>query len=246
MKDVPQSSVTPLYPAAPWLYWDVEALIALVTFKAESVKPLLPEGVEVLGDDVMGAVWIAKYPRSTLGPYSEALIALQTVVDGRMYYYIPFIYVDGDAALAAGREAAGAPKKYAEIMLGWRGRTVMGWAERSGMVIRLGVTPEYRADRELLTSLLPVEGIPLLGLRVVPGAGGEGYGELVEWHAKVWIHEAMGGVKAWAGKATLTLTSGAEDRVGELAVSNLVEGYYLFFDMELGVDRVIRRLGHAG
>lgn len=246
VKAVPASSIIPLYPEPPWLYWDVEALIALATFKAESVKPLLPNGVEVLGDDVIGAVWIAKYPRSTLGPYNEAIIALQVALEGKTYYYIPFIYVDSDAALAAGREAAGAPKKYAKITLEWRGRTVIGEAERAGMAIRLGVTPEYQANRDLLTGLMPAEGIPLLGLRVIPAPGSKGYAELVEWHAKAWLHEAMGGLKAWSGKAALSLTSGAEDDVGSLAVSSILEGYYLFFDMELRIDRIIGRIDYAG
>lgn len=237
----------PLYPSGPWLYWDIEAVIAMATFKAESVEKILPRGAEVLGDEVMGAVWIARYPRSTLGPYNEALIALQVYVDGEPYYYIPYIYVDSDAALAAGREVAGAPKKYAEISLTWQGRTVVGLAERARMRIEVRVTPEYRAARELLTSLLSSEGTPLLSVRILPPIKGEGgVGDLVAWKAKVWFHEAMNDVKAWAGSASIILQSGAEDNVGELELTSVVEGFYAFFDMELGVDKILRREEIAG
>lgn len=237
----------PLYPEAPWLYWDVEAVIVMALFKADSVRKLLPRGVEVHGDEVMGAVWVARYPRSTLGPYNEALIALQVYVDGDPYFYIPYIYVDSDAALAAGREVAGAPKKFAEISLGWHGRSVVGVARRAGMRIEAEVSPEQRAPREFLEGILSSEGTPLLSVRRVPPVGGEGGSlDLVSWHAKIWFHEAMNDVKAWVGSARVKLESGAEDSVGDLEVTGIIDGFYAFFDMELGVDRIIRREEYAG
>lgn len=239
---MPSSSTLPLYPDPPWLYWDVEAVIGLALFKAESVRGLLPRGVSVLGDEVMGAVWVARYPRSTLGPYNEALIALQVYVGGDPYFYIPYIYVDNDIALAAGREGAGAPKKFARISLEWQGRSVVGSASRAGMRIEVRVTPEYVADKDLLTSLLSSEGTPLLNTRVLPPVKGEGeVRDLVAWHAKVWFHKAMDSVKAWAGRADIRLESGAEDDVGALGISSTADGFYAFFDMELGVDKIIRR-----
>jgi len=237
----------PLYPPGPWLYWDIEAVIAIATFKAKSIEKILPRGVTVLGDEVMGAVWIARYPRSTLGPYNEALIAVQVYVDGEPYFYIPYIYVDNDAALAAGREVAGAPKKHAKISLTWKGRSVVGIAERAGMRIEVRVTPEYKAARELLTSLLSSQGTPLLSARILPPVQGEGgLSDLIAWRAKVWFHESMNDVKAWAGSASIVLESGAEDNVGDLEITSVVEGFYAFFDMELGVDKILRREEIAG
>ena len=241
---MPQKGSRPLYPPAPWLYWDVEAAIALVTFNAESVEPLLPEGVEVLGDQVMGAVWIARYPRSTLGPYNEALIAIQVYVGGEPRFFIPYIYVDSDVALAAGREVAGAPKKYADIGLEWSGRSVVGWARRAGMVIRVEVSPEYVASGEVLEALLSRDGTLLLNVRELPGVpGGGSVRDLVAWRARVWFHRSMGGgaLKAWAGPSRVELVGGVEDPVGELEVVDVVEGFYAFFDMELSVDKVLWR-----
>ncbi len=236
------SRLSPLYPDSPWLYWDVEAVIVLATFASDSVKPILPGGVEVLGDQVLGAIWIAHYPRSTLGPYNEALIAFQTYVGGEPRFLIPYIYVDNDIALAAGREVAGAPKKFARITLGWSGRSVVGRAERSGMVIEAVVSPEYKASKDVLEALLPKEGAPLLSVRLLPGIPeGPAIRELVAWRARVWFHEAMDGIKVWGGPSSIRLNSGIEDKVGELEIIDVIEGFYAFFDMELSVDKAVWR-----
>ncbi len=232
-----------LYPQPPWLYWDVEAVIALASFASESIKPLLPSGVEAPGDTVLGAVWIARYPRSTLGPYNEALIALQVIAGGEPRYYIPFIYVDNDSALAAGREVAGAPKKYARITIEWAGRSLVALAERAGMRITLEVSPEYVVDEAALTALLSREGTPLLSKRVIPSVPeGEGFEELIAWKARVWMHRAMDGVKAWGGPARIMLESGVEDPVGDLVVAEVYEGFYAFFDMALEVEKSLGKV----
>jgi len=161
----------PLYPQPPWLYRGVEAVIVIALFDARSVEPILPEDVELIGDKIMGAVWVARYPVTTLGAYNEALIAIQVSTPKGMAYYIPYIYVTNDSALAAGREVAGAPKKLADIDVVSNYMTVSGRARRGSMEIGVEVKPEYRVDEDFLYGLLPKEGVPLLSLRVIPGVG---------------------------------------------------------------------------
>ena len=231
---------SPLYPPPPWLYWDVEAVIVLAVFKGDSVEPLLPEGVSPAGGDPLGAVWIARYPTTTLGPYNEVLIAVQVEGDFGMAYYIPYIYVTNDAALAAGREVAGAPKKIASIDIRREGSTVVGWAERGGMCIEAHVRLEYRADEGFISGLLPEEGVPLLSLRMLPRVGGApGLAQTVLWKSKVFFNRKLDGISALGGSSKVLLRGSVEDPVDRLEIKEVVQGLYARFDMELDVDRVV-------
>ena len=52
-------------------------------------------------------------------------------VHGDMGYYIPYIYVTNDAAMAAGRELLGAPRKMADISLESECDLIQGTLERT-------------------------------------------------------------------------------------------------------------------
>ncbi len=230
----------PLYGSPPWLYRGVEAVIVLVSLERSSVEPLLPRDLEPAGDPVQAAVWVARYPFSTLGPYSEGLVAVQVLErSGGVGYYVPYIYVDSDAALAAGREVLGAPKKFAHIEVGLTGSSVRGVVERTAVtLIEAGVRLEARASPEILRALLP-EKLTMYGLRVIPGVGGRGRAQLVEWYVRTWFYETPAGVDAWTGPAVAKLSSGPEDPLGGLRVTGVLGGFYARLDMELGVIRVV-------
>ena len=231
---------SPLYPGPPWIYWNVEAIIILVTFDEKSVDPLLPEGVSPVGGDPLGAIWIARYPTTTLGPYDEALIAVQVEGDFGMAYYIPYIYVTNDAALAAGREVAGAPKKLAYIDLNQEGSTVAGLAKRGGMEVGAHVKLEYRVDEGFISGLLPEEGVPLLSLRMLPKVGDSaGIVQAVLWRSKVFFQRRHGNISALGGPSKVVLKGSVEDPIDRLRVKEVVQGIYARFDMELDVERVV-------
>ncbi|MCE4623647.1 MAG: acetoacetate decarboxylase family protein [Caldisphaeraceae archaeon] len=231
----------PLYPSPPWLYKGVEAVIIIAFFKGESVEPLLPKDVEISGDKVMGALWIARYPRTTLGPYNEALIAIQVSTQKGMAYYIPYIYVTNDSALAAGREVAGAPKKLANIEVKDSYSTIVGVSQRGSMEIRAEVRPEYKVEESILQALLPPEGTPLLSLRAIPGIPPRKTKvEEVYWYAKVnFEKDSSGRIFAWGGPARITLKGSLEDPVDSIEIVEYIQGVYTRFDMELGVYDVI-------
>jgi len=231
----------PLYPSPPWLYKGVEAVIIIAFFKGESIEPLLPKDVEISGDKVMGALWVARYPRTTLGSYNEALIAIQVSTQKGMAYYIPYIYVTNDSALAAGREVAGAPKKLANIELKDLYSTIVGVSRRGSMEMRAEVKPEYKVEESILRALLPPEGTSLLSLRVIPGIPPRKTKvEEVYWYAKVnFEKESSGRIFAWGGPARITLKGSLEDPVDRMEIAEYIQGVYARFDMELGVYDVI-------
>lgn len=231
---------SPLYPEPPWLYWDVEAVIAMVVFDESSVEPLLPENVTPSGGDPIGAIWISRYPRSTVGPYNEALIAVQVEGDFGMAYYIPYIYVTNDAALAAGREVAGAPKKLASIDLVNEGSSVRGFASRGMMNIDVSVKLEHKVDEDFIKGLLSEAGVPLLSVRVLPKVGGNGLAQAILWSAKVFFNRKLDSVSVLGGPAKIDLRGSLEDPVDRLKVKEVLQGFYAVFDMELDVSKVVK------
>lgn len=230
----------PLYSGPPWLYRDAEALIALVAFEKDSVEPLLPEGLGVPGDPVVGAFWVSYYPFSTLGPYYEAIVAVQVEHEAGLAYYIPYIYVTNDAALAAGREVLGAPKKFARITLE-QGEVVYGSVSRGGSILfEAELSLEGQTDEEVLRGMLPEE-ITLLSVRALPPVGGSGLAQLVEWYVKTWFRRRpSGAADAWTGSVRVRHEGGVSDPIGELRVAEVLGGFYVIMDMELGVRRVVR------
>ncbi len=230
---------SPLYPTGtPIVYYGCRVLIAFATVDGVSVDPLLPEDVDVASSEPLAAFWIGYYPISNVGTYHEALIAVQvTSKEVPLAYYIPYIYVTNDQALASGRELLGAPKKLARIKLGWSTSGIRGVLFRNSKLMEVTLYPKEKVDVESLKQILPEE-IPLLSVRVLPPLpGGMGLAQLVQWHARIILGSR---VKALTGPVDLKLNGTPEDPLNRISVRNLISGFYLEFDMELHVDRVVK------
>jgi hypothetical protein len=101
-------------------YRDIDYVSVAFATDAEMAAALLPNELELLslpalpGQSVANLVF-AKYRHCDLGPYMEVIVTIPVVHRGQVYGYVPAIYVDNDAALIAGRELGGYPKKLAQI-----------------------------------------------------------------------------------------------------------------------------------
>jgi acetoacetate decarboxylase len=97
--------------------------------------------------------------------------------------------------------------------------------------------PKEKVDVEGLRQLLPEE-MPLLSIRVLPPLpGSEGLAQLIRWHAKIVLDQR---VRALTGPIDLRLNGTSEDPLDRVRVRSVVSGFYLEFDMELHVDRVVK------
>lgn len=206
-------------------------------------EALLPEGVVPFSDPPQGGVFVTHYPFSTLGEYYEYLSVIQVEdLNGEMAYYIPYIYVTNGAAMAAGRELAGAPKKLADIDVGTDADVVNGTVERPAgkRLLTVDVKPEQRAMGGILDAILPSP-TPLLSVRHLPPIeGGDGLTQLVEWYADIDYHtDGDGRRKVWTGPADLTYDShSVVDPIHKLGVGEVRTALYLQFDMTLGATAV--------
>ena len=108
----------PLYPAPPYLYEGATMLTFDYETDPKTAVELLPavDGLELTEPATAGVVF-ARYPQSTLGPYDEFVLYLYANFRGKEMKYGAYLYVTTDAAMAAGREMAGFPKKIASIKI---------------------------------------------------------------------------------------------------------------------------------
>ena len=229
-------------PARGVEYWGCRAVLAAFEI-AGDVSALVPRGLH-LGHPAVGAVLVADYGASTLGPYRE-FVSLLAVSDqgGQAGFYVPYIYVTGDAALAAGREVLGAPKKLADVDVRAEPAAVLGTLARpSGQVLAsLSVAPLERLPAETLDALLP-EGTPFFSLRHLPGPpGATQVSELVRWRCDLAVRQdAFGDHVRFSGPGSLAYPArSALDPVHHLEVGTLLAAAYLEFDMHLSAQGVV-------
>ena len=147
----------PLFELKDIMHWD-DSDFVIVDFMsdAKSVSEFLPKDVSLIPvPDAKGAcivkhIW-ADYRDSSVGPYKELIIAVPCMYKGKMWLFVPFIYVTTDSAISSGREIGGWPKKIANIDMIRFGDEVLLSFERNGM--ELG--GRCKVDQKLFSTPLP-------------------------------------------------------------------------------------------
>jgi Acetoacetate decarboxylase (ADC) len=110
------------YNAARAAYRNMDYVCVAFATDADKAAALIPKElalvqIPAIPGQAAANVVFAKYRECDLGPYMEVIVSLAVLHDGKPYGYIPAIYVDNDAALLAGRELGGYPKKMARITM---------------------------------------------------------------------------------------------------------------------------------
>lgn len=162
-----------LYGSPPYEYRRAQQ--SFITFEAanpDAVRSMLPLGVEPDEEIPVCHAMVCWYPWTTFGPYHEAWICVRVKVDGVRYWYMPVIFTDNEAPLAAGREIWGYPKKLATLDWDWGGAAVGGLLGE-----QLVFTVDRPASQRIMTyTFAPdrvadpseLEVLPFLSLRYIP------------------------------------------------------------------------------
>lgn len=176
---------------------------------------------------------------------------------GELYLYVPFIYVTTDAAMAAGREAGGWPKKIAEIDLKRIGNSFELYFARG----KAEVTAKLDVDRKLFSTPLPANEPVLLGypynmtlmlpaptgkpqetvplptasLRMIPGIGSKAKPSIAQLVCADW---QFSGDIYGTGNASLNVRGSEEDPFGLLPVHQIIGGISLYGNMTLAAGDV--------
>ena len=160
----------PYYPPLPATYRNVRSQTVLFEAAPAAVARFLPEPLEPSPDGLCVAMGIAVPFCTAYGAFNEALLMLRASFRGTDGWYIPIIWHDGPAGIAAGREIYGAPKVYASLDIRFEGPTMRTVASMGGIpVITIASTLEVPVLPEAIPSLAPD-----WRLKVIPRADGPG------------------------------------------------------------------------
>ena len=112
----------PTYPGMAAAYRNMDYVSVAFASDPDKAAALIPTELELINIPALGGqaaanLVFAKYRECDLGPYMEVIVSIPVLHKGQIYAYVPAIYVDNDAALLAGREIGGYPKKLAQITM---------------------------------------------------------------------------------------------------------------------------------
>jgi Acetoacetate decarboxylase (ADC) len=131
----------PTYPSpdTPYYYRDIDMIVVSYACDAAKAAALLPEELELVdipalpGQAAVNHVFAKYRENDQIGPYTEFIVNIPVLHKGALYLYVPAIYVDNEAALTAGREFGGYPKKMAQITMRNYGNLFLSQMSRGSM-----------------------------------------------------------------------------------------------------------------
>jgi len=170
--------------------------------------------------------------------YCESAFQLPVELpDGTPAVYSPFLVLESDGAVAAGRELYGQPKKQGQVSLAPDGDLLVGRVSRNGIDVATAtmVWKQRPAPARALEAVVAGSATNV-NLRVLPeGDDGLRRELVVRTFADVVEHEA------WEGPATLELRPNAQVPVHLLRVYEVVLGLHRTLDLTLPPGRVVHR-----
>jgi acetoacetate decarboxylase len=227
----------PLVPKLPIRLRRTEILTIVYRSDRAAADALIPAPLELAGDLCVVHVY-RMHDAEWFGVYCESAFQIPVVLpDGTPAVYSPFLVLESDGAVAAGRELYGQPKKYGQVSLAPDGDLLVGRVARNGIEIATATTvwKQRPAEGGELERLVPGAAVNV-NLRVLPVDGSEMRRELVSrTFADLEEHEA------WVGPATLELRANAQVPVHLLAVREVVLGLHRVVDVSLPPGRVVHR-----
>lgn len=231
----------PLVPPLPIRLRRTEILTVAYRTAAASADALIPLPLRASGDLVLVHVY-RMHDAEWFGVYCESAWQLPVVLpDGRSGVYSPFLVLQSDSAVAAGREAYGQPKKAGHVSLAPDGDLLVGRVARNGIELATLTMcwKQTRVSGALLEELAP-GGSLNVNLRIVPQSGARYRRELVARRLGELVEH-----EAWTGPATIELRPSAQVPVYLLPVREVVLGLHRVVDLSLEPGDVVHDYGSA-
>ena len=149
----------PLVPPLPIRLRRTEILTVVYRTSRDAAESLLPRPLRLSSDLCVLHVY-HMHDAEWFGVYCESAWQIPVLLpDDTDAVYSPFLVLESDGAVAAGREAYGQPKKAGHVRLGPAGDLLVGVVERNGIDV---------ATATMCWKQRPASGSELAGL--VPGA----------------------------------------------------------------------------
>ncbi|MGQ9647409.1 MAG: acetoacetate decarboxylase family protein [Thermodesulfobacteriota bacterium] len=229
---VPVSKNASLYTQHPYHYRDVKRLAITYETDLDPVLDILPELVEPLTDPPQVVVTVTDVGfHIPLGPYTESYFAIRAQFKGEAIRYVAYMWVTSDAAMAAGREIYGAPKKLGIVTLS---NNLPASELIQGVVERPAGTNIFSVSA-LLTGIpdpTTLKGEPAALLKVIPdscGAKEPAIAELLRIDSFYQIASGPDGhLELYEGIGSISFGSALQtDPVYELIPRKIISTYFM-------------------
>ncbi len=229
----------PLFPKPPFYYRGVESMVILYETEEEAALALVPEGLEIPSPATV-SITVFSAPFTTLGPYNSAMVRINCLWQGQPKGYVCYQIVTGDAAMAAGREIWGYPKKLGYVEFTKENQLLTAAVERPNAhrLCTVAVRPEVPIDQENISSLSATLRPPNVCLKVIPSPiEGEGplIAQLVESGGSTNV------IELWQGTGSIHFeTPSPIDPWYQLVVKRIIGSYYSKYDTVLTCGSVLK------
>lgn len=225
----------PLVPTFPLRMRDTEILTVIYRTSAEAAERLIPTQLALASD--LAAIHLYRmHDADWFGAYGESAVHLPVEHrrSGTRGVYAPFLFVESDGAVAAGREIYGQPKKQGAIELAADGDLLVGRLRRNGIdVVTLTMPYKQRRGAEAdLTAHLDFR--TNINLKVVSSV--DGGMDVCQLTARTFADVVVREV--WLGSGTVEIRPNAQAPVHLLPVVEVVSALYWRADFSL-VDGVV-------
>src|SRR5215471_5289286 len=164
--------LAPLVPVLPIRLRETEILTIVYRTDQEAADMMIPSPLHLASD--LAIVHVYKmHDAEWFGVYCESAFQLPvTLPDESPAVYSPFLVLESDGAVAAGRETYGQPKKLGQVSLGPDGDLLVGRVARNGIDVATATMAwkQRPAPDEPLEGLVAGAGTNV-NLRVLPEDG---------------------------------------------------------------------------
>lgn len=228
----------PAYPKGPYRFYNREFIIISYRSDIETLRALVPEPLEVIGDTVNYE--FIRMPDSTgFGDYTETgqvIPVRYTAPDGTVQEggYVHAMYLDDNSPIAGGREIWGFPKKLATPRILHESETLV-CTLHYGSVLCVNATMGYKHKTVEPAPLLKSLAKPNFMVKIVPHVDcTPRICELVRYYCEDVVVKG-----AWTGPAALQLFDHAMCDVARLPVREVLGGSHFVTDLTLGLGTVV-------
>lgn len=224
--------LSPLYGRPPYQYRDTRQL--LITFRSDPkfLRKLIPAPLRGDKDGTL-VVAISEFFVSGFGHYHEINISALANFEGRAVNYGLYLLLDNDIATAGGREIWGFPKKMGRVALETRDGIMRGSVERGGIqLVEAAVQlQEFGSPEDLAGSY------EYVSRKLIPSVSNHAPPEVCQLTSTTLRNVVIREVHK--GPATLRFGLSPADRLADIAIEEIVSGYYFRTDFTLEDGTVI-------
>lgn len=226
----------PLVPDFPFQMRNVTILTTFYRTTLAAVASVLPLPLEP-ASDIVAIHLYQMNDTDFFGSYEESAVQIDAHIPGTDIRgaFSPYLFLNSDGAIAAGREVYGQPKKYGRPAIRIKQDLVVGTVRRNGVRF-LRVTAPYKQQRADLSDAQEIlDFVTNINYKVIPAAaGGVAIRELTARKlSDVTVHEC------WRAPGTVEISPHAQAPVHRLPVVEMLDSFYWSCDFTLGSARVV-------